>query len=479
MIKRKIMYLGFLLIVFVLISVTYFSYAFFTGRDVQHGKLNIIAGGLTYKIESSDLNDKQLVLLANEKKTINVKITNLNSIPTKYELYYTSSSDDIVVGYTSDTVSYPRCINQDNSICTIDSNQSKVITLIVKNNTSVNQTVTFKVEGGFINNAVVISSGNSISQIPNSYEINLTNLLTQIFLDNNTTLEDANTDLLTVPNSYLVDAIYTDAPSEYQSGLFKANDTDSGITYYFRGNVNNNWIRIGNDYWRIVRINSDNSIRIIKNDGIVYNDVSVFRFNDNNSTFSDAYFTNGTDIGTNNDAYKIVEAWYNDNILNNSLYDVVSGVYCQAFKVKTIDRIKSTEDDDAELISTYIPSFSCPNDKNIVNAKYTGLFGLINIDEILMAGGKAEVNNDFYLANNNKFFTMSPKGWSNNSSVGGFIQSGFIWGVNSDNVVTSANVKGSITPTLFGIRPVINLSSNTMIVKEYDNNINAYVYVVY
>jgi len=51
-------------------------------------------------------------------------------------------------------------------------------------------------------------------------------------------------------------------------GLFKAQD-DLGTSYYFRGAVDNNWVKFGKDstgkdiYWRIIRINGDGSIRMI------------------------------------------------------------------------------------------------------------------------------------------------------------------------------------------------------------------------
>ena len=51
-------------------------------------------------------------------------------------------------------------------------------------------------------------------------------------------------------------------------GLFKAQD-DLGTSYYFRGAVDNNWVKYGKDstgkdiYWRIIRINGDGSIRMI------------------------------------------------------------------------------------------------------------------------------------------------------------------------------------------------------------------------
>ena len=56
-------------------------------------------------------------------------------------------------------------------------------------------------------------------------------------------------------------------------GLYKADDDYTATTgmksYYFRGAVNNNWVKFGKDstgkdiYWRIIRINGDGSIRMI------------------------------------------------------------------------------------------------------------------------------------------------------------------------------------------------------------------------
>ena len=38
---------------------------------------------------------------------------------------------------------------------------------------------------------------------------------------------------------------------------------DYGTSYYFRGNVENNWVKFADSYWRILRINGDDSIRMI------------------------------------------------------------------------------------------------------------------------------------------------------------------------------------------------------------------------
>ena len=58
-----------------------------------------------------------------------------------------------------------------------------------------------------------------------------------------------------------VDFNNTEASST-RSGLYVAED-DDGMSYYYRGIINNNWIEFGGFYWRIVRINGDGSIRLI------------------------------------------------------------------------------------------------------------------------------------------------------------------------------------------------------------------------
>ncbi len=47
-------------------------------------------------------------------------------------------------------------------------------------------------------------------------------------------------------------------------GLYKTEDND-GDTYYYRGAVENNNVKFGDFYWKIIRINGDGSIRLIYN----------------------------------------------------------------------------------------------------------------------------------------------------------------------------------------------------------------------
>lgn len=51
-------------------------------------------------------------------------------------------------------------------------------------------------------------------------------------------------------------------PARTNEGMYSASD-NYGTSYYYRGAVDNNWVRFANFYWRIIRINGDGSIRMI------------------------------------------------------------------------------------------------------------------------------------------------------------------------------------------------------------------------
>lgn len=146
-----------------LIIVSYgVSYAFLNDVKEEHGKLNIVAGTLNYKIESSDLDSDSILISANTSKEIKIKLTSLNEVSSKYELYYVldKANDNVIVGYSEST--------KDGVLGTIDANKSKIITIVIKNDSNTDSKVSFKVIGGLLNNELVLKDGNSLNQ-----EINL------------------------------------------------------------------------------------------------------------------------------------------------------------------------------------------------------------------------------------------------------------------------------------------------------------------
>ncbi len=226
------------------------------------------------------------------------------------------------------------------------------------------------------------------------------------------------------------------------SGLYKSTDTNSGKpTYYFRGNVGNNYVSFAGQTWRIVRVNEDGTVRIIMQDGIAGNTNIEFNANYNNYTYM--YYTN------NSNAKTTLENWYQRNI--GSKVDLASKVvsgnyYCEQAKVSSGYSLGNVT-----VITTdkYIPDFKCTTDQNgygIVNASV----GLLSYDEVVYAGGYWKQNNDYYLNINRFFCTMSPAGIVGSTAS--------VWFVESRGSLNHNYVRGT-----FALRPVIILTTDTQI----------------
>ncbi len=156
--KGKKIYFLVLLLITIIVTTFYFSYAIFSNTKEEHGKLNIVAGTLNYKIESSELDSDSITLEANTSKEIKIKLTSLNEVSSKYELYYIldKTNDKVSVGYSKDT--------KDNVLGTIEGSSSKVISIVVRNDSDTSSKVTFKVLGGLLNNELALKDGNSLNQ---------------------------------------------------------------------------------------------------------------------------------------------------------------------------------------------------------------------------------------------------------------------------------------------------------------------------
>ena len=70
--KKKMIYIGSLLILTAIISIASFSYAIWSNKSEQRGKLNIVAGSLNYELVSSDLTNNSITIPANTSKTIEI-----------------------------------------------------------------------------------------------------------------------------------------------------------------------------------------------------------------------------------------------------------------------------------------------------------------------------------------------------------------------------------------------------------------------
>ena len=326
--------------------------------------------------------------------------------------------------------------------------------------------------------------------------------------------------------------------------MYKAQD-DLGMSYYFRGAVDNNWVKYGkytkdayitadiNDnyslvdscnglnlcvklaskgddiYWRIIRINGDNSIRMIytgtsapdNNTKVVMTEstnnsgyiratstgMSNFTQNYNSAEYVGYMYTIGQQHGTtqSSDIKTYLEDWYaNYTNLNATGTKITDQIFCN-------DRTASTNNfgtagEISSWVSTGIqytygaglrlrgnssnptPTLICTNanDKFTTtiskgNGKLSFPVGLITADEVNMAGADNQLNSNmsYYLYTGANYWTGSPCGFDRGDFAYGF----------------SVGDDGSLANDGGGVRGVVSLSSDAKLLGSgtYDD-----VYIV-
>ena len=224
------------------------------------------------------------------------------------------------------------------------------------------------------------------------------------------------------------------------SGLYKAED-DQGESYYFRGNIENNYVKFADMLWRIVRINGDGSTRVIlkesigtsafntnigdrKYGGFTYdNSIPCTKNNPCKSTFDGIHFRNENG-GTNSDIKNILEQWYSEKLKDYDNYIAYSS-FCNDVLYS------STLGADERYPSFYFylkkAKISCsdPKDKNGKLKTYGGVYklkiGLLTLQEqnlggLVLDNIRKDVLHTNYLCSNLTWYTMSPS-YSNDEYI--------------------------------------------------------------
>ena len=261
--------------------------------------------------------------------------------------------------------------------------------------------------------------------------------------------------------------------------IYKASGQDAKDTYYFAGQVTNNYVYFANKYWRIVRINEDNSVRLIyagtsANDTGGFIDTSqAYNSSYSNSAYVGYMYTTSQQHGlnTNSSIKSVVDTWYQANLLPNyDGYISKTAIYCNDRGVGS-GSWNATGNTFyyaayARLEASKSPTYICSNEadrftasETVGNGALTYPIGLITADEVAYAGGVWNTNNSsYYIAQNASsgaayWWTMSPYSWVNNLGshnayvfgVGGSSGTGYLdrWSVN----------------TAHGVRSVVSLKS--------------------
>lgn len=270
-------------------------------------------------------------------------------------------------------------------------------------------------------------------------------------------------------------------------GLYAMQD-DYGTSYYFRGNVKNNYLKFAGFYWRIIRVNGDGTLRIIYdgtiahdnqdksddrlvNSNIVWNDLMsdakyagyMFNASNNVSSYEEAV------KNENNSTIKtVLDAWYKVNIEDAGYGNYVADeIFCNDRSVSTGIGYGT----DASYFGGYKrlranskPSFVCPskNDAFTVgdvtkgNGALTYPVGLITGDELLAAGlGAYDTGSTRnYLYKGFWYWSMTPDSFDNNMGYTFYVDGGDI-----------AKLRAEANTSKGGVVPVINLT------KEYASSL--------
>ena len=322
--------------------------------------------------------------------------------------------------------------------------------------------------------------------------------------------------------------------------IFSAPD-DLGTSYYFRGAVDNNWLKYGkytkdtyytydgnhnyslvsscdgldncfkiaskgdDMYWRIIRVNGDNSIRMIyagtyapdentkvtlTESGDLFDDdanpiggrktsvgYSKFNQHDYSAEYVGYMYTIGEQHGTSksSDIKTYLDNWYsNYTNLNASDTKIIDQIYCNDRTASTSDVAYSATNyttltswnstgteyyygTDGRIVKDNNPMLTCAVDSDKFttttakgNGKLSYSVGLITADEITFAGLPAgKTNNSFYLYTGDYYYVGSPYGFLRGSMAG-------LFGVNAVGGLSRGAVDEGI-----GVRPVVSLSSES------------------
>jgi len=259
---------------------------------------------------------------------------------------------------------------------------------------------------------------------------------------------------------------------------------DNGTSYAFAGVNPNNWVKLGNMYFRIIRFNGDGSLRLIySGEGSpattgtgTRTGTSEFNTSYDNNMYVGLQYTNGQVHGTiknskilgENDSTdaKTLYGWYNNKIKPNyeKLIDTNAG-FCSDREPSTDSSTSNasggtgtTETYYGAFIrykkgdtwqSTYTPTLTCKNASD--NLKLS--VGLITVDEYMLAGGgnlksSTYYNTSFWLHVGLSYWTMTPSDFTNNTAY-----TFAVWELGYNIISPLIGISS--------IRPVINLKAST------------------
>ena len=268
--------------------------------------------------------------------------------------------------------------------------------------------------------------------------------------------------------------------------MYKATEDNTDV-YYFAGDARNNWVKFGGYYWRIIRTNSDGSIRLLYHgtspetqNAYIGDSEIAFNENYNDSMYVGyKYGTSGSlenNRSNTNDSTikKTIDAWYKDNLVNYTKYLSTSAVYCNDRELGS-GTYSATGDKFYYVGYTRLganknPSYNCTNEYdafsvNNTKAQLTYPIALMTADEISYAGG-------VWIKNAATWYYLNSKGNASikNGQNEWWLLSAASWDTDKSSVVfkissaqdRKAQFGAQSVQYKLHVRPVISLKSDVL-----------------
>ena len=275
--------------------------------------------------------------------------------------------------------------------------------------------------------------------------------------------------------------------------MYKAKEENTDV-YYFAGDARNNWVKFGGYYWRIIRTNSDGSIRLLYHGTSpetqnAYIGDSEIAFNENYNDSMYVGYKYGTSgslennrLNTNDSTIKkTIDTWYKDNLVNYTKYLSTTAVYCNDRELGS-GTYSATGNQFYYVGYTRLganknPSYNCTNEYdafsvNNTKAQLTYPIALMTADEISYAGG-------VWTKNAATWYYLNSKGSASikNGQNEWWLLSAASWDTDKSSVVfkvsstqdRKANFGAQSVQYKLHVRPVISLKKD-LIYKSGDGS---------
>ncbi len=270
----------------------------------------------------------------------------------------------------------------------------------------------------------------------------------------------------------LADNVINEATPNYSStdtstgALYKGTDNLGDNSYYFRGNVTNNYVLFAGYYWRIIRVNGNSSVRLLYQ-GTAYNSNGVISSGAYNSSSGTRYHSNVRYFYSSGPAIRTaINSWYSSNLTDyNDYMDLESG-YCNDYSTSSGSYYDTTSTSSVTFsgsgrLSSSTPSIYCtdkyfitPTTSSYGTKELSYPVGSVSMDEVMFAGGSSSNNTNYYMHTGTAYYTITPYN---------FTYSSFLWSKTYTPKVIYADTSGTLVNTdtnvTYGYRPVINLAS--------------------